>query len=105
MSGPPFLSSSVSGAQVVKLTYRPSALIEGPYEQNPRLERQGDLTCRSWESIDAIVISPVRRSKTKTSSSAFVSPMTRLAAELANAMKRPSAEIAGCLERVVNLGP
>jgi hypothetical protein len=56
------------------------------------------LTLSGWapvELTDTLVVAPVRRSRTNTSTSPSVSPGTRLEAYEANATNLPSAETAG----------
>jgi hypothetical protein len=87
-SGTPFVSPGTRFvAELPKTTNRPSAESAGP-----------PLAPLGWVPTESTLIRsvvPVMRSRTKMSSTPFVSPGTRFVARLPNATNRPSAEIAG----------
>ena len=81
-------------APLWKATKRPSAEMDGRDGKKEKL--------LAWVPSEATLtrsVTPVRRSWTKTSLVPFVSPLTRLEAELVKATKRPSAEMDGVSEK------
>src|ERR1043166_3645796 len=87
-SGAPFVSPATRlEAQLVKHTYRPSAVID-EYALSP-------FPWAPLEATETRVVLPVTRSWTNTSACLFVSPVTRFGAQLVNDTKRPFALIEG----------
>src|SRR5437016_3230691 len=88
-------------ASLSKATKRPSSEMDEDWKM-PMLPAAGSV----WSSLpsDATLtrsVTPVRRSWTKTSPLAFVSPLTRFDAKLWKATKRPPAEIDGVSDELL----
>ena len=79
---------ATSPAEVVKATYRPSSLMEGPWWMLAAAGLPSPWTLIIW-------VVPATRSRTNTSTKPLVSPATRLDASLEKATYRPSGVMSG----------